>query len=198
MTADLPDRFYLARHGVTVANLGRARAARENEPLLPLGREQARSLAEEVRGLGVATIWTSPLDRARETADIIATACDLPMSVTAGLREIGSGRWIDLGSEEQVQETGVRVTGSSIEVDLEDLATTEEDMDSATERVRTTLERILSRGEPFLGITHLGPLRIARILWGDEPWETFGDFWPGNCQLVRFHRTDDRWEVVME
>ena len=191
------DRFFLVRHGVTIANLGRERMARENEPLLPAGREQARMLAGRVGDLGIETVWTSPLDRAKETAEIVAAACGLPLEVAAGLREIGSGRWVEPEPGEPARE----VTDQD-----EDVV---ENMDHATERVRSALERIMSQGRPFLGVTHLGAIRIARILLCGAPWESFGDFTPDNCQLARFKRdatggtTDDAarfstWEVHLE
>ena len=193
-----PDRFYLVRHGVTIANLGRERMARENEPLLPAGREQARMLAGRVGALGIESIWTSPLDRARETAEIVADACGLPLEIAAGLREIGSGRWVEPEPGEPARE----VTSAD-----EDVV---EDMDHATARVRSALERIMGHGRPFLGVTHLGAIRIARILRCDAPWESFGDFTPDNCQVARFQRdgSADRadedavrsatWEVHLE
>ncbi|MBW3660522.1 MAG: histidine phosphatase family protein [Gemmatimonadetes bacterium] len=177
-----PAYFYLARHGLTHANLGRARAARENEPLLPHGREQARILGEKVQPLGVRKIWTSPLDRARETAEIIASVCDLPLEIDAGLREIGSEEWLKSDAEPSREAA-------------EEEAVPSEDMDAATRRVKSTLDRILAEGEPFLAITHLGPIRIARIELAGEDWERFHEIRPDNCTLVEFRRSVSGWEA---
>ena len=143
-------------------------------------------LAGRVGNLSIEAVWTSPLDRARETAEIVAQACGLPLEVSAGLREIGSGRWVDPEPGEPARE----ITESG-----EDVV---ENMDAATERVRVALERILGQGRTFLGVTHLGAIRIARVLLCDAPWDSFGEFTPDNCQLARFQRDGGTWEVHLE
>jgi broad specificity phosphatase PhoE len=49
------------------------------------------ALAQDLQGAGVAQIYSSPLLRARETADILATALDLACEVTDALREFDCG-----------------------------------------------------------------------------------------------------------
>jgi len=65
-------RLYLVRH---------ARAAPgdpdELRPLTPEGREEARRLAERLAGERPDAVVTSPLLRARETAEVLARACGL-------------------------------------------------------------------------------------------------------------------------
>lgn len=55
--------LYLMRHG---------HADSESAGLSDLGREQARLAAKRMSGIGLAAITSSPLPRARETAEVIA------------------------------------------------------------------------------------------------------------------------------
>jgi probable phosphoglycerate mutase len=58
-----------------------------------LGREQAIRLAQRLRNLPIAAIYSSPLDRAVETANALASALVLEIQVRRRLTEIGVGRW---------------------------------------------------------------------------------------------------------
>lgn len=61
-------------------------------PINDLGRRQAYTLAASLEGAGLTAVWTSPLVRARETADIVAAQlCLPPPSVHAGLKEKNFG-----------------------------------------------------------------------------------------------------------
>lgn len=69
----------LIRHGQTDWNAERRLQGRESVPLNDAGREQSRACGELLRqacgtGLGVGRIFCSPLERAHETAEIIARA----------------------------------------------------------------------------------------------------------------------------
>jgi probable phosphoglycerate mutase len=65
----------------------------EGGSLTPLGRAQALELADRVQGQRVATIWTSPMSRAVQTAEIIAARIDCPdVRVREALREYAVGQ----------------------------------------------------------------------------------------------------------
>ena len=98
-------RQFLVRHGESVSNLEGRVQGQEDVELSPLGREQARRVADWARGLAATTaigeIWSSPLRRARETAAVIAVAIGLPLSLDEQLRELHAGifqghLWADL------------------------------------------------------------------------------------------------------
>ncbi len=55
--------------------------------LTELGRQQATRTGRWLSGLGVSALWTSPMRRARETADCIAAVTGLAVQSDARLRE---------------------------------------------------------------------------------------------------------------
>ena len=65
--------IYFLRHGQCQANLDETFAGQaDNSPLTPLGRNQAAQAAEDLKGVQLAGIISSPLDRTLDTAKIVA------------------------------------------------------------------------------------------------------------------------------
>jgi probable phosphoglycerate mutase len=85
---DTSSTIYLARHGETPWNLEGRWQGQTDIPLHDVGRQQARELAERLRGCDIVHVHTSDLSRARETADIVAASLGVgPVIVDADLRE---------------------------------------------------------------------------------------------------------------
>jgi broad specificity phosphatase PhoE len=71
---------YLVQHGEKQPGPG-------DPGLTELGRMQATRTGRWLGGLGVGALWTSPMRRARETADCIASVTGLAVQADARLRE---------------------------------------------------------------------------------------------------------------
>lgn len=85
--------FYFARHGETVWNAERRLCGRTDAPLSEAGRRQAHLLAERLRPISFEALYTSPLQRARETAGIVGTAVGHVPAVDSRLVELSYGAW---------------------------------------------------------------------------------------------------------
>lgn len=82
----------LVRHGQSLGNI-EARIQGDDDPLTDFGRRQARTVAAALAQRGDVThLYTSPLDRAMETATIIGQATGHQPVPIAGLAEINAGR----------------------------------------------------------------------------------------------------------
>ncbi len=57
------------------------------------GRTEAEALARRLAQVEITAIYTSPLERALETAEIIAAPHNMPVTVREGLGEVRCGRW---------------------------------------------------------------------------------------------------------
>ncbi len=89
-----PTRLHLLRHGQTELSVGRRYSGRGNPPLTEVGRGQAAGAARRLAKLDdVAAVVSSPLGRARETADAVASALGLEAVVVDGLVETDFGAW---------------------------------------------------------------------------------------------------------
>jgi broad specificity phosphatase PhoE len=65
----------------------------QDVPLSELGRRQAAALGAALRRRPPAAIYTSPLRRAAETAEIVAAAVGTAVRPVADLRELSLGAW---------------------------------------------------------------------------------------------------------
>jgi broad specificity phosphatase PhoE len=84
----------LARHGETDDNRPPLRfQGWRDTPLNEHGRGQAQALAERLRRQPIASIWSSDLSRARETAEIVGRHLGLDVRLDWRLREGNRGRW---------------------------------------------------------------------------------------------------------
>ena len=96
-------RLFLIRHGATPLTTEDKFSGAENVHLSPDGRRQAEQLAQRLRREQISFIYSSTLDRAMETAAILAQPHGLLPIGRAGLREISHGHWEGLPRREVEQ-----------------------------------------------------------------------------------------------
>jgi broad specificity phosphatase PhoE len=83
--------LYLVRHGESTFNAEGRIQGQLDTPLSSLGRRQATAVAEHFRGKRIDAIYTSPLSRARQTAEPIGVALELNLQTDSRLMEINAG-----------------------------------------------------------------------------------------------------------
>lgn len=91
-----PTRLLLLRHGQTPLSVDRRYSGRGDASLTEVGRRQARAAAERLAGMdgvGGATVLSSPLQRAEQTARAVADRIGGVVSVHQGLVETDFGEW---------------------------------------------------------------------------------------------------------
>ncbi|MFM8436396.1 MAG: histidine phosphatase family protein, partial [Planctomycetia bacterium] len=98
-------RQFLVRHGESVYNVEERVQGQADVSLSDLGRRQAAALATWAHAIpadeAIDEIWSSPLVRARETAEAMAAALGLPLLIEDRLAELHAGvfqghLWADL------------------------------------------------------------------------------------------------------
>lgn len=88
--------LYLIRHGATENNLAKPPILQGNSvdlPLSPTGRQQAAFVTELLEEHEIAAVFSSSMNRARETAEIIAEPHGLKVTTFNELREVDVGTW---------------------------------------------------------------------------------------------------------
>jgi len=83
--------FWFLRHGETDWNARGLSQGNVDIPLNSVGIAQAERAAEALRGQEIATIVSSPLGRARHTAETVAAALGRPVEIHDPLREVSFG-----------------------------------------------------------------------------------------------------------
>jgi broad specificity phosphatase PhoE len=84
--------FFLIRHASTDA-LGILYGRAAGVHLSSKGRLEALELARRLKSIKIDAIWSSPLERAGETASAIAERAGLPVLYSENLNEVNYGEW---------------------------------------------------------------------------------------------------------
>jgi len=142
----------LVRHGETDWNREGRFQGWADPPLNEVGRRQARALAARLQDTSFDAAYSSDLQRAHETALIVAAAHEVPVVTDPGLREIDVGSWSGL-TRAEIDE---RFPGA----DHHDGETREAHL----ARVLASVERIAraNAGGRILIVSHGGSLRALR------------------------------------
>ncbi|MGH2830987.1 MAG: MSMEG_4193 family putative phosphomutase [Actinomycetota bacterium] len=85
--------LFLVRHALTPATGVRLAGWRPNIHLSDAGLAEARRLAQRMERIPLDAVYSSPLERAVETAKPMATARKLRIRIREGLGEVRYGRW---------------------------------------------------------------------------------------------------------
>lgn len=86
----------LARHGESDWNRSKRWQGFADRPLTDLGRRQAFELAARLDQTELNAVYSSDLQRARETAEIVARTKGLTVETVTDLREVDVGSWSGL------------------------------------------------------------------------------------------------------
>lgn len=80
-------KFYFVRHGQSEANAAHS-IADDTPKLTELGRDQARATAQLLKDKNITKILTSPLIRAQQTAEIIASELRIKLEDIETMQEL--------------------------------------------------------------------------------------------------------------
>jgi broad specificity phosphatase PhoE len=175
----------LARHGETAENKDRRFQGQKDVPLNDTGRAQARALAEQVAGEPLAALYTSPLVRARETAEIVGARIGLEPRPDDRLKEVDVGDWQDRLKDDVEREdpegwAAFRRAGEDFRFPGG------ESLREQQERVIAALVDVTQRGElPALLVCHRGVIRCALAHTHRKGLATYHDWRVPNAELVR-------------
>lgn len=169
-----PRRILLARHGETAWNALGKLQGHTDIALNDTGRGQARALAASLARAGIRTVWASDLGRARETAEIVATALGLaPPQIEPALRERRFGVFEGLTREECAAQHPDAWHAWHVRTATPPGA---EERERAVERLGAALTRIAERGDgPALVVSHGGVMRLWLMNWLDPHMGPIGN-----------------------
>lgn len=193
-------RICLVRHGETAWNAERRLQGHIDIPLNPRGLSQAEATARSLARAGerFAALYSSDLQRARQTAEAVARAHGLAATHDARLRErhygVLQGLTFDEAERQQPQawqhfkrrEPQVALDGGG------------ESLGGLAARVHGALEEIAARhaGETVVVVTHGGVLDIAHRLATGKPLEAVRDFAIPNAALNWVEHTSGCWRLL--
>lgn len=156
-------------------------------PLSDRGREQAASLAGELASIRLGTIYTSPCESARETADRIARGRDVRIKVIDCFRNVDHGLWHGKLIDD-VRRNQPRVYRTGQESPDELCPPGGEAIRDARRRVQKVLQKVLRKGREEM-VTLVIPDPLATVVQSAISGETLHNLW--KCE------TDQgRWQLI--
>lgn len=187
-----PTVVLLVRHGVTPTTGRVLPGRRPGLHLSDEGRRQAESAARRIAKLRqVAAIYSSPLERARETAAAIARARRMPVRIERGLLECDFGTWTGRKLDElrkrpewdvvQRHPSAFRFPGGESFTEMQ-------------ARITTTLARLVAQhqGRVIVAVSHADPIKTAVAHALGVPLDLFQRVVIGTASItaVAFGRTN--------
>ena len=176
----------LVRHGETDDNIEPIRIqGRRDTPLNDTGRAQAAELAERVAGEGIASLWSSQLSRARETAEIVGARLGLEPVIDERLAEGDRGElegryWRDVAREDPELYAAWRRAGETFRFPGG------ESLREQMDRTLAALADVRAAGPlPALVVAHGGSIRVVRCSEDPRGLDAFHDWQVPNVALVR-------------
>lgn len=163
----MPVRLILVRHGLTSWNLAGRYQGRTDTTLCAAGLAEAHEAGAALRRARASLLLTSPLRRARATADVICRSLgSIPCHVDERLIELGFGEWEGLTQAEVRRRSpallrewkrapqAVRFPGG-------------EGLEDGWRRMEDFLRRPPWADRPdvqcVIAVTHTGPIRFASL-----------------------------------
>ena len=162
MAVDTNTSILLVRHGATEETDAQRYPSIRDLPLSERGRNQAQPFAGTLQAVELDAVFTSPSQRARETAVPLASQRDLELHIIPELAEMGFGQLGGMSFAEAVQ-TFPEALKRWIENPFE-----------------VTLPRA-SRFWTLLGVCGVCGGTNARVVW---PHDRGGDAWWGHRRLA--------------
>lgn len=173
-------KLYISRHGQTPWNVEDLVCGRADVPLTEIGQQQARLLAESAVDKGIDVILSSPLKRARQTAQAVSDAIGVPIQIDDRLIEMDFGTYDGtsrFGEEFQWvrAQMPTRFPGGESCFDL-------------AYRVYSLLYEVKEKyaDKTVLLVCHNCVCRMVRSFFVNMSTEEYGNYHAPNAQLVEY------------
>jgi probable phosphoglycerate mutase len=155
--------FLLLRHGATAHTAEKrfSGSGGADPELSPEGAAQARAAAAAVASRGqVDAVVSSPLRRARQTADVVAAELGLPVREVESLRECAFGEWEGLTFAEVQEQWPDELTAWLADTSVAPPGG--ESFDAVAARVRRARDQLLTRhpSRTVLAVSHVTPIKL--------------------------------------
>ena len=165
-------QLFLVRHGETQRSAEHVYSGQADVPLTDAGREQAHKAGERLAGVGIDAIWSSPLQRASDTAKAIAEATGAPVRVDDRLIEVDYGQLEGLN-----RDTARERFGQAFDAWREDPFQSPlpgmERLGDALARARAATAEALAASERPVLVGHQGILRLVLVALGQVDADSY-------------------------
>ena len=164
-------KIYLTRHGQTEWNVAGKLQGWGNSDLTEKGIEYAKKLSHRLKDVDFDYIYSSPQQRALETAKLIRGNKDTEIKILKDLREIGFGSWEGMEIK-RIKELYSDEFDTYLNRPHLYKPTDGEGFDEVYRRVKNVLDRILSaEADNILIVSHGVTIKILTSIIKEIPLE---------------------------
>ncbi len=168
-----PTTLYLVRHGRTTLNAQGRFRGRQGPPLDEQGLLEARAAGEHLARIPLVAVFSSPLTRARQTAEAVAATHGLDVGVAPDLVDLDYGAWEALTAAE-AEERDPEAYERFVRQPIGAAPPGGERLEAVERRATAALSAIASahEGEASAAVSHEVPIRLlVSRLSGTPVWE---------------------------
>ena len=156
------------RHAQAENNTKRILAGRtEGVPLTKTGIEQAERITKYLKPLDISAIYSSPIERASHTAEIVAKNCSLEVVVDQRLTEINMGKFTRMNYDDMFTKYG----NIFLKFYENDPVISEHEVETfpdVQKRVLEMVDHVLKKhnNENVILVTHMDPIKsmLAKVM----------------------------------
>lgn len=148
--------IYLTRHGQTLWNIEKRLQGRGNSPLTEQGIERAKELRDRIKDIHIDVIYSSPIERALTTANIIKGDKSIEVITDDGLMEMCFGDYEGKITDEVMKENPNWDISLIMKGNTELTAPNGENLAEVRDRVARSMNKIIeeNRGKTILIVAH--------------------------------------------
>ena len=156
------------RHAQAENNTKRILAGRtEGVPLTKTGIQQAEQISEYLKPLDISAIYSSPIERAKHTAEIVAKNCSLDVVLDERLTEINMGKFTRMNYDDMFAKYG----NIFLKFYENDPVISEHEVETfpdVQKRVLEMVDHVLKKhnNENVILVTHMDPIKsmLAKVM----------------------------------
>ena len=180
--------LYIMRHGRTDWNVRHKLQGHTDIPLNEEGRRMAEKAGEETRDIPLDLCFSSPLKRARETAEIVLRGRDVPIRTDDRLKEMSFGEYEGFENSFSFPDCPINVIFRNPEAYTESIggAETFDELFARTgEFLREVIDPLMEEGKNVLIVGH-GAMNLSII--SQVRGLPISEFWTPemrNCKMIR-------------
>ena len=162
--------IYLTRHGQTLWNIEKRLQGRGNSPLTEEGIERAKELRDRIKDIHIDVIYSSPIERALTTANIIKGDKSIEVITDDGLMEMCFGDYEGKITDEVMKENPNWDISLIMKGNTELTAPNGENLAEVRYRVARSMNKIIeeNRGKTILIVAHGITLKAIMYYFKDE------------------------------
>ena len=166
--------IYLVRHGITRSNIEKVYAGWGEEELTEEGVTKVDELGKELQGWGISYLFTSPVKRAIQTAQILNKYIHGKLVIDPDLKEMKMGTWEGLSEDEVATKypSEYRIWGEKpAELQLDGRERLEEVQQRGMRAIKRILE--LHQEAVSLAVTHVAIIRCLFLYFSHLPLNSY-------------------------